>query len=167
MGPQQLAGRREAKSHLPLIRGVANSYGVPVLFMNRYSRGVLYVLNIPDNPGDLYELPQPLTKALRAYLQADFPVRLDAPDRVSLFAYDNGTFIVESFRAEPAAVGVSVAGSHSRIHDLLSGQDVGAESGGDSTASDTSVQRETADESVRSTFWVQVPPHSYRVFRAQ
>ena len=72
----------------------------------------LSIRNRPDNPGDLYELPQPVMKAIRGYLQADFPVRLDAPARVSLFAYDNDTFIVESFRSEPASVGVFVSGGH-------------------------------------------------------
>jgi hypothetical protein len=40
--------------------------------MERYSRGAPYLLNTPDNPGDLYELPRPVTQAIRSYLQADF-----------------------------------------------------------------------------------------------
>ncbi|HET9396530.1 MAG TPA: hypothetical protein VFO36_10775, partial [Nitrospiraceae bacterium] len=40
-----------------LIRGVANAKGFPILLMNRYSRGIFYVLTIPDNIGDLYSLP--------------------------------------------------------------------------------------------------------------
>ena len=31
-------------------------------------------------------------------------MRLEAPAKVSLFAYDNGTFIVENFRDEPVDV---------------------------------------------------------------
>jgi len=93
-----------------LIRGVANAKGFPILLMNRYSRGVLYVLAIPDNPGDLYRLPQGVTNVLRKYLLADFPVRIDAPSHVSLFAYDNGSYVVQSFRSTPASVDVTVAG---------------------------------------------------------
>jgi hypothetical protein len=142
----------------PLIRGVADAYGVPILLLNRYSRGVLYVLNIPDNPGDLYELPQPVMKAIRGYLQADFPVRLDSPARVSLFAYDNDTFVVESFRSQPASVGVFVTGAHPKLHDVLTGEDVSAETAAAATKGGP------PDEAPRTAFTIQVPPHSYRVF---
>jgi hypothetical protein len=141
----------------PLIRGVANAYGVPILLLNRYSHGVLYVLNIPDNPGDLYELPQPVMKAVRGYLQADFPVRLDSPARVSLFAYDNDTFVVESFRSEPAAVGIFVKGGHTKLHDLLTGEDVPAQTA-------ASAQAGAPGEASGMEFSMQIPPHSYRVF---
>jgi hypothetical protein len=149
----------------PLIRGVASAYGVPILLMNRYSRGVLYVLNIPDNPGDLYELPQPVTAAIRSYLQADFPVWMDAPARVSLFAYDNGTFIVQSFRAEAATVSVAVAGGHGELQDLLSGEKIRAEA--DEGTGDVARQRRSPVDSTRKRFLIQVPPHSYRVFNTQ
>jgi hypothetical protein len=150
----------------PLIRGVANAYGVPILLMNRYSRGVLYVLNIPDNPGDLYELPQPVTAAIRSYLQENFPVRLDAPARVSLFAYDNGTFIVQSFRAEPTAVRVFVSGGHEEIQDLLSGERTHAEANATANEDRRQGGPQSAD-STRKSFLVQMPPHSYRVFSEQ
>ena len=93
----------------PLIRGVAQARGVPILLMDRYSRGALYILNIPDNPGDLYELRAAIegTAKLSA---ADMPVR-SMPDHVSLFSYDNGTFIVQPFRAEPATVIIPLAAS--------------------------------------------------------
>jgi hypothetical protein len=145
----------------PLIRGVANARGVPILLLARYSRGVLYVLNIPDNPGDLYELPQPVTKAIRSYLQPDFPVRLDAPARVSLFAYDNGTFIVESFRPDAVTVKLSIAGAHTVLHDLMSTETARAEpvAAGSEAAS--------PDEPVRTSFQIQLPPHSYRVFSTE
>ena len=35
----------------PMIRGVAGANGDPILLMNRYSRGVIYVLTIPENQG--------------------------------------------------------------------------------------------------------------------
>jgi hypothetical protein len=142
----------------PLIRGVAGARGVPILLMDRYSRGALYILNIPDNPGDLYELPQPLLKLLRSYLQADMPVRLDAPDHVSLFTYDNGIFIVQSFRAEPATVNISLAGVGGQIDDLISSEPIAAE------PPKPTPPGSRDDAPVRSEFRVTVAPHSYRVF---
>jgi hypothetical protein len=145
----------------PLIRGVAEARGVPVLLMEHYSRGILYILNIPDNPGDLYELPRPVTQAIRSYLQGDFPVRLDAPAQVSLFAYDNGTFIVESFRPEPSSVEVSVLGAHHTLKDLVSGEVMNAESeAGNAEAKNPLL-------APRTRFRMQVPAHSYRLLVAQ
>ena len=44
----------------PLVRGTANGRGAPLLLMDHYSKGVLYVLTVPENPNDLYSLPQPV-----------------------------------------------------------------------------------------------------------
>ena len=150
-----------------LLRGVANARGIPILLMNRYSRGTFYVLNIPDNIGDLYSLPQPAMNVIRTYLQGDFPVRIDAPAQVSLFAYDNGTFIVESFRPRTVSLGISVAGAHHKLTDLLSNAAVLAD--GDSSVelhARTDAQRRNPDAKVRTSFKIQIPAHSYRVFRA-
>ncbi len=145
----------------PLIRGVTNAHGVPILLMNRYSRGVLYVLNIPDNPGDLYQLPQAVTTAIRGYLQEDFPVRLNAPAQVSLFAYDNGSFIVQSFRPDSADVDVVVSGSHAQLRDLLSDERVSAEPATSGTP------QAVPGEAARSSFHIVVPAHSYRAYDVQ
>ncbi len=150
-----------------LLRGVASLRGIPLLLMNRYSKGVLYVLDIPDNIGDLYGLPQPALAVIRTYLQGKFPVRLDAPPQVSLFAYDNGTFVVESFRPTATTVNVLVAGTHKKLTDLLSKEETTAS--GDATVNleaRTQAQRRDPEGDVRSSFAVQIPPHSYRVFRA-
>ncbi len=145
----------------PLIRGVSQSYGVPILLMDRYSHGVLYVLNIPENPGDLYQLPQPVMRSIRRYLQADFPVRLDAPALVSLFAYDNGTFVVESFRPEAVSVGVSIAGTRTGLVNLVTGEQIAAE------PSPAHGQRPETNPETRTTFHIEVPPHSYVALRVR
>jgi len=150
-----------------LIRGVASSKAVPILLMNRYSRGVVYLLNIPNDIGALYELPQPVLEVIRTYLQGDFPVRVDAPARVSLFAYDNGTFVVESFRPEPVSITISVAGEGRKLEGLLKSEAIPAT---DASASElrarTVSQRRDPDAKPRTRFSVEIPPHSYRVFRA-
>jgi hypothetical protein len=150
-----------------LLRGVASARGLPILLMNRYSRGILYVLNVPDNAGDLYKLPQPAMNVIRTYLQGDFPVRIDAPARVSLFAYDNGSFIIESFRPTPVHVRVFVTGAHRKLTDALSSEAISpdADSGGQLHAR-TEAQRREPDAAVRTGFTVEIAPHSYRVFRA-
>ena len=62
-----------------IIRGVAGAKGFPIVLMNRYSKGIFYVLNIPENISDLYNLPEPVVSAIKGYLMEDFPVRVESP----------------------------------------------------------------------------------------
>src|SRR4051794_18839534 len=89
-----------------IIRGVAAAKGFPIVLMNHYSKGTLYLWTMPQNLGDLYNLPQPMITRIKQYLFADAPVQIDAPDHVALFTYDNGAFVVENFRDDPARVGI-------------------------------------------------------------
>ena len=93
-----------------IIRGVAAAKGFPIVLMNHYSRGTLYLWTMPENFGDLYNLPQPMITRLKQFLFADAPVQIDAPDHVALFTYDNGAFVVENFRDDVASVGVQRRG---------------------------------------------------------
>jgi hypothetical protein len=109
-----------------IIRGTAGAKGNPLLLMNGYSKGTIYLLNIPDNAADLYAMPQAALSQIKHYLLADFPVRIDAPDLVSLFAYDNNTLAVESFRDAPATVNIVVPGNGAKLRDLKTGKLVAA-----------------------------------------
>src|SRR3984893_6753872 len=141
-----------------LIRGVSNAHGFPILLMNRYSRGIFYVLNIPDNSGDLYSLPQPVIRVIKSYLQADFPVRIDAPAQVSLFAYDNGTFVVQSFRPEAVAVSISIAGANRKLRNIVSAEMPAPEV-------ETAADRQGGPQAApRTSFKVRIPAHSYAAF---
>jgi hypothetical protein len=96
-----------------IIRGVAAAKGFPILLMNHYSKGTLYLWTMPENFGDLYALPRPLVTRIKAYLFADAPVRIDAPDHVALFTYDNGAFIIENYRDDAATVRIESRGQKS------------------------------------------------------
>jgi hypothetical protein len=93
-----------------IIRGVAAAKGFPMVLMNHYSKGTLYLWTMPENFGDLYSLPQPMITRINDYLFGDLPVRIDAPDHVALFTYDNGAFIVENYRDDAARVGIARKG---------------------------------------------------------
>ncbi|HJS92579.1 MAG TPA: hypothetical protein VJ738_21605 [Steroidobacteraceae bacterium] len=140
----------------PLIRGEASANAVPILLETPYARGELYVLDVPANMGDLYRLPQPVLDELRGYLLARFALRIDAPALVSLFAYDNHTFIVESYRADPATVRIFVKQGAARLIDLTSGQSV--------LPAPETVPGPAPGEAHETSFVVQLPPHSYRAF---
>jgi len=96
-----------------IIRGVASKKGFPIVLMNHYSKGTLYLWTMPENFGDLYNLPQPMITRIKQYLFGDSPVQIDAPDHVALFTYDNGAFVVENYRDDAAKVGIERKGAQS------------------------------------------------------
>jgi hypothetical protein len=139
----------------PIVRGTANGRGAPLLIMDRYSKGVLYVLTIPENPSDLYALPQPVLTAIRRYLMRDFPVEMDAPSKVSLFAYDNQTFVVESYLDKPAQVTVSTPGAITHLRNLATGEVV---------AGKIAVTGKGVRAQPKTEFLMNVAPHSFVAF---
>ncbi len=140
----------------PVIQGEAAAHGVPVLLMTGYSRGQLYVLDVPSNMGEFYRLPEPVLNALRGYLLARFPVRINAPAHVALFAYSNGTFIVESYLPRPVTVRIFVHHGAQRLVDLVSGRGV--------LPAPIVTPSPLPSEQSQTSFVVRLAPHSYRAF---
>jgi hypothetical protein len=148
----------------PLVRATANGGACPLLLMDRYSKGVLYVLTVPDNFADLYRLPPAVTSALKGYLLRSFPVRLDGPSQVALFAYDNNTFIAESYLPTETDVKISVTGDYTKLRNLVTGEEIAGQ------APEPSMYfggRRPAPVENRESFNVHLLPHSYQVFAAE
>jgi hypothetical protein len=144
----------------PLVRGTARGRGVPLLLMDRYSKGVLYVLTIPDNFNDLYSLPDGVLNAIRFYVMADFPVRLDAPAGISLFAYDNQSFVVESFLDHEVSVTANLPEGTAKLNNISTGETV-------SPASEPPEAQlgRRAPGPRHARFQFSVKPHSFVAFR--
>jgi len=102
-----------------VLRGIDSQGGVPLLLMDHYGKGELYVLAVPEEMNDLYALPPAVLDALRRYLVPDLPVRLEGPAQVSLFEYGNGSFVVESYLDHPVAV--RVVGGFGQLTNLTTG----------------------------------------------
>jgi hypothetical protein len=134
-----------------IIRGVAAAKGFPIVLMNHVSKGTLYLWTMPENFGDLYNLPQEMITRTKEFLYGDeAPVYIDAPDHVALFTYDNGAFVVENFRDDAAQVIVSLDGLP-KVTDMLR---------------NTAVPLiNDAPYAPRSAFRLTIPPHSFRVYR--
>ena len=50
-----------------LVRAEADGNAFPLLLMDRYSRGILYIWTMPDNFNDLYALPPKVTGAIKTF----------------------------------------------------------------------------------------------------
>ena len=141
--------------------GVENGNGYPILLMDKYSKGTLYVWTIPDNFRNLYALPAGVTSAIKDVVMRDFFVRIDGPSQVSLFAYDNGTFVVESFLPGQTEVNVTVNGEFTKLRNLVTGEVI-ASSKPDVPA--WPFLRRRAPEAQRAHFHVPMLPHSFAAF---
>jgi hypothetical protein len=128
---------------------LAGGVGYPILLQSAYSKGTLYVLTIPDNFGDLYKLPTDTLNRIREVLTRDLFVRVEAPAQVSLFAYDNDSFILESFLPHAQQVRIVTDKRLASLRDLTTGQRVEGQPEGD-----------------RMVYRTFLQPHTYRVFTA-
>ncbi len=134
-----------------------------------YGKGTFYVIAIPDDFADLYRLPQSVLNQIRNLLGRDIFVTLDAPDHVSLFAYDNKTFIVQNFKSQPVSTRVSVSGA-ARLRDLLTdGTLSGSQGLGGGFGGGFGVVRGNRGGSTAGSvsFDISIPGNSFRVFQAE
>ena len=141
----------------PLSRGVS---GYPMLVRAPYSQGNLHVMTIPEDFGNLYDLPTGVLNAFRTLLSRDLDFRIDAPAKVGLFLYDNGTFIVESFLDTPVTIQIYAKEEISMITDMLSNVVIEKQP---SPANANPMMRSRGDGKT-SIFRVTLMPHSFRVF---
>ncbi len=156
--PQILLPTNDAWPLMPVVRGIANGHSAPLLLMDHYGKGTFYVLTIPDNPNDLYDLPEPTLNVLRDFLTRDLPVQIDAPSKVSLFLYNNNTFVIQSFRDTPTTATILVAGTGKRLRNILTAKILSG------SAAKSRIERYTRKANERTSFQVTIPPHSYVAF---
>jgi hypothetical protein len=115
--------------------------GTPILLSAKYSKGLFYVLTIPQAIGDLYSYPTGVLKAIRDVLAKDMYVRLDAPSRVSLFVYDNDRFIVESFQENPVDAHIITDKRFAKLRDAVTGEELTGEQQAGGTVFATKLER--------------------------
>jgi hypothetical protein len=145
-----------------LVRAEADGNAFPLLLMDRYSKGILYVWTIPENFNDLYALPPQVISAIKNFVMRGFPIRLDGPAQVALFAYDNHTFIAESFLPKETNVKISVTGGFSKLRNLVTGEMFDGQ-----RLEIPSSRRNETDAENRVWFTVHLLPHSYAAFAVE
>ena len=144
-----------------LVSVLSDKVGYPLLLVDRYAKGMLYVWTIPDNFHHLYDLPPAVTTAVKDVVMKGFFVRVDGPSQIALFAYDNNTLIVQSFLPAAADVKVSVSVGFAKLRNLLTDTVVEGRA-----APPPAGGRQQVDEP-RVTFDLHLMPHSYAVFAVE
>jgi hypothetical protein len=103
----------------PLNGGVS---GYPILLRDTYSKGMLFVLTIPDDFGNLYDYPAAALNVIRRAMSKDVGAYIEGPSKVALFPYDNQTLVVENFNDEAVSLKVVINSSVPQLRNLLTGE---------------------------------------------
>ncbi len=141
--------------------GISGADGWPILHEADYSKGHLYILTIPDNFADLYNLPSEVLNKIREVMCKQLKVQVEGPSQISLYVYDNNTCIIESFLDKEAEVKIVTPKQLSRITDLSTRQVFNGESRKPGLSYIEKNQQE------RNVYPIIVKPHSFRVFKLE
>lgn len=106
---------------------LAGAYGTdmnyPLILRWCYDKGRVCVVVIPDNMGDLYNLPVEVLDAIRGLAENTLKVSISAPAKVMLFLYDNDTFIVRSDLEYAETITVNLPEDVKKIKELTTGRE--------------------------------------------
>jgi hypothetical protein len=141
-----------------MVSGIDGNNGWPLLHEADYSKGKFYILTIPDNFSNLYDLPAEALNIIRKALGSQMKITIEGAGKVSLYVYDNNTCIVESFLDQPTTVNVVTTKSYKTLTDLISNEKLP----GTQRPAQTRWNLPKNDGS--NVFTVSLPPHSFRVF---
>ena len=133
---------------LPLVVAFAVNKNYPILLQVKYGAGILYILTIPENFGDLYYLPNPVLDEIRRKLTISAEVWLEGPANIGLFVYDNRTLIVESFLPYHSDVKICFEEKEVALFDVISG-----------------ARMEDNNSKAGTKFQLKLGPTTYRVLR--
>ena len=92
---------------------------VAIITDDQYGKGRLYILNIPDNYGDLYKLPKGAWTAIAKAFCRNGEVYLSAAPQTNLYLYDNDVFGIYNLREFKQPLEVILRGE-----DILGFEDV-------------------------------------------
>jgi hypothetical protein len=123
-----------------------------------YSEGNVYVLTVPDNYSHLYAYPAPALNLIRKTVSPGMDVYMEGPSQVSLFTYDNGTFVAHSFQDKPVEVSFVFKGKV--LVDIGSGELLEP-----ATRPEMPVNGHPRTGAQESVVKVTLPPHSFRAFQ--
>ncbi|MDP4261218.1 MAG: hypothetical protein Q8941_01695 [Bacteroidota bacterium] len=142
-----------------MVSAIDGPDGWPILLETDYSKGKFYVLTIPENFADLYNLPAEALNIIRKAFSSQMKVLIEGPGNISLYVYDNNTCIVESFLPQATAIKIITAKEYKRLTDLQTNESW------EGTARDPQRFWFLPKDNGVNVFNITVKPHSFRVFK--
>jgi hypothetical protein len=133
-----------------LISGLDNGLGYPILQEASYANGKMFILTIPDNFDGLYNYPKAILTRIKKVILAGLYVYTDTPAKVCLFAYDNNSFIVHSFKEFKVPVRIVLDKKFKKVTNLETNQEI-----------------ELQIENGKNVFTTNLNPHTYKSFQAK
>ncbi len=142
-----------------IVSGIAGTNGWPILHNADYSKGHLYVLTIPDNFADLYNYPAEVLNKIREVFCSQMKVQIEGSSQISLYAYDNNTFIVESFLDNETEMNVVTPTTFTTITDFTNNQVINGE------LRKPGFNYIEKNKTAKNVYSFTIKPHSFRVFK--
>ena len=135
--------------------------GWPIFHSAEYGGGNLYVLTVPDNFADLYHLPVEVVTRIKQTLLEDLYIRVNGPNQIALFVYDNHTFIVESFLDEAAEVEILIDPEFTKLIEVPEGETLS----GERLTPRNFFGMQIGENAMK--YKTVIKPHSFRVFQCK
>jgi hypothetical protein len=132
----------------------------PILTHDFYGEGDLYILNVPNDFGDLCSLPKEVTGFINKVFANGSPYIQSTP-RTCMFLYDNDVIGIYSQKPYAEDVEIFLPVKHSAVRDIETGEEI-------ALTSDSSKRRFIHEHTVQfKTARVYVPGGTYRFFKLE
>ena len=114
---------------------------------------------VTENFADFYNLPVEVLNKMREIVCSPLGIELNGGSNISMFLYDNDTFVVESFNDVAVEVEVLLSNEPGSVTDILTQKQI-----------EKSIVPPARNQRGRGVPWkygykVMLPPHSFRVFK--
>jgi hypothetical protein len=129
----------------------------PLLTVDFYGKGNLYILNVPNDFGDLYSLPKEVTGYINRVFANGSP-HIQSSPRTCMFLYDNDVIGIYSQKPYADDVEIILPAKYSTVRDIESGEEI--------TLISDSIKKKFIGEYVPfKTARVHIPGGTYRFFK--
>ena len=100
----------------------AREFNSPIFTEEDYGNGRLYIFVVPENPADLYRLPQGVWEAIARHISEGQKVYVASDEKVCFFPYDNNKYGIQNYGEHGSVVQVVVRGAFKGLRDIESGR---------------------------------------------
>jgi hypothetical protein len=97
-------------------------FNAPFFNEEDYSNGQVFLLNVPMNYADIYNIPGAVMDVMARHMTVGQKVFISSDDKVCLYNYDNGVFGIHNLEFYPSQVRVHVRGDARALVNIETGE---------------------------------------------